>query len=166
MAEVDNQESGVAETRNPPISGGARDAASSPIDAAESPSFLVFSLGGCDYGIGVETTEGVVDCPSLCPLPDPPDGVIGVGSIKGRMTIVVDLSRGLSQWCGKRRLVLLKGDARLGLLADRVYGVTASDQRTFKGAAESNSFGWPVTAWFEHNDKVIPVLDVDHLIEE
>ena len=154
MATADNQDWGVVDPRN------------SSTDAGESPSFLLFSLGGRDYGIGVETTEGVVDCPSVCPLPDPPEGVTGVSSIRGRMTVVLDLSRGASPCSGKRRLVLLKGDARLGLLADRVYGVIAPDQRTFKAPAESNGFDWAVTTWFEHNGRLVPVLDVEHLIEE
>ena len=56
-------------------------------------------------------------------LPGPPDGVIGVTSVRGKMTVVMDLSLKANHKDEKRRLVLLKGDAQLGLLADHIDGV-------------------------------------------
>ena len=90
---------------------------------ANQLSFLAFEVGDQSFAIGVEHTEGVVDCPRVTPLPGPPDGIIGVTSIRGKMTVVMDLSLRANQKDEKRRLVLLKGDAQLGLLADHVDGV-------------------------------------------
>jgi len=88
-------------------------------------SFLAFEVGGKAFAIGVEHTEGVVDCPRVTPLPGPPDGILGVTSIRGKMTVVMDLSLRSSLKDEKHRLVLLKGDAQLGLLADHIDGVVA-----------------------------------------
>jgi chemotaxis signal transduction protein len=90
---------------------------------ADQVSFLAFEVGDQAFAIGVEHTEGVVDCPRVTPLPGPPDGIIGVTSIRGKMTVVMDLSLRANQKAEKRRLVLLKGDAQLGLLADHIDGV-------------------------------------------
>src|SRR5262249_16860425 len=49
-------------------------------------SVLVFEIGNEGFAIAVESVEGVVDCPNLTPLPSAPEGVIGVVSVRGRMT--------------------------------------------------------------------------------
>jgi chemotaxis signal transduction protein len=130
----------------------------------EVPSFLVFEAGGRTYSIEVEATEGVVDCPKYCPLPSAPEGIVGVASIRGRMTVVMDLSRETAQPSSKRRLVLLKGDSRLGLLADRVHGVVAPAPRLISRSKGSSEALWPVKAYFKYDHNRIPVLDVEHLV--
>src|SRR6476660_9643457 len=60
-------------------------------------SVLMFEVGGAQYAIGVENTEGVVDCPRTTPLPGPPDGVVGLTSVRGRMTVVMDLGLEIRQ---------------------------------------------------------------------
>src|SRR6266481_4439454 len=93
-------------------------------EKTEHVSVLMFEVGGSSYAIGVENTEGVVDCPRITPLPRPPDGVAGLASVHGRMTVVMDLGSGSSDEL-KQRLILVKGNAQLGLLADRIEGVRA-----------------------------------------
>ena len=53
---------------------------------AELVSVLMFEVGGAPYAIGVEHTEGVVDCPRITPLPNPPDGVAGKLSTCSRVS--------------------------------------------------------------------------------
>jgi len=130
--------------------------------SADPPTCLLFEIGGREYSIEVEATEGVVDCPGICPLPAPPEGIVGVASVRGRMTVVMDLSRGTSDESSKRRLVLLKGDGRLGLLADRVHGVVALDTRSVPRST-AGECAWPTLAWMEHADRKVPVLDVERL---
>src|SRR5215211_9062 len=55
-------------------------------------SVLLFEIGRKAFAIGVEHTEGVVDCPRVSPLPNSPDGMAGIASVRGRMTLVIDLS--------------------------------------------------------------------------
>jgi chemotaxis signal transduction protein len=135
-----------------------------PSEPAEPPAFLLFEVGGREYSIEVGATEGVVDCPTVCPLPAPPDGVIGVASVRGRMTVVFDLSRESGASNNRRRLVLIKGDARLGLLTDRVYGVVLPGPRGLFSNKDAKE--WPTKAVFEYGKRRIGVLDVDRLLEK
>jgi purine-binding chemotaxis protein CheW len=134
----------------------------------EPPSFLFFTVGEAEYAIEVETTEGVVDCPLISPLPDSPEGIIGVGSVRGRMTVVVDLSRGQGQAAPgrKRRLVLIKGEARLGLLADRVRGVEAVTRQALRELPEADARDWSAKAYVERDQGRIAVLDIERLVAE
>lgn len=133
-------------------------------ESLETPSFLVFEAGGREYAIEVETTEGVVDCPRFCPLPGAPEGIVGVASISGRMTVVADLSTEEGPASGKRRLVLIKGESRLGLLADRVHGVVAPTQ-SISRSKPSGGVDWPVKGTFKHERKHVPVLDIERFVE-
>src|ERR1051325_6667379 len=82
---------------------GRKDAGISPIPLAllatqpadvklDVVSLLTFEIGRKEFAIGVEHREGVVDCPRISPLPNSPDGMAGVASVRGRMTLVMDLS--------------------------------------------------------------------------
>lgn len=135
-------------------------------------SVLIFEVGHATYAIGVEHTEGVVDCPRITPLPNPPDGVTGIASVRGRMTVVMDLGSKADQET-RRRLILVKGDAQLGLLADRVEGVVALDPRKVRPVAHGKDsltqqraqFGWPATSYFKIERHRVPILDLERLAE-
>ena len=134
---------------------------------------MMFEVGGAQYAIGVEHTEGVVDCPRVTPLPNPPDGVTGITSVRGRMTVVMDLGMNVSQEPVRRRLILVKGDAQLGLLADRVEGVLALEPRKVRPVAHGKDsltlqrakFGWPARSYFKSGRQRVPILDVERLAE-
>lgn len=137
-------------------------------------SLLSFEIGRKAFAIGVEHTEGVVDCPRISPLPNSPDGMAGVTSVRGRMTLVMDLSIMANPNEGKRRLILVKGEAQLGLLAERVEGVIALDPKQLvKAEVNKDAAGvrrierslWPVRAYFERDGKRVPVIDVERLAE-
>jgi chemotaxis signal transduction protein len=138
-------------------------------------SVLVFDIEGKRFGIGVEHTEGVVDCPRISPLPSAPDGLIGVASVRGRMTLVIDLSLATELNRAKRRLILLKGEAQLGLIADHVEGVLALEPESLlsksqKGEARANKSKmaeetWPARAYFKSESRHVPVLDIERLAD-
>jgi chemotaxis signal transduction protein len=144
--------------------------------SAEMASVLVFDIEGKKFAIGVEQTEGVVDCPRISPLPSAPDGLIGVASVRGRMTLVMDLSLGTELNRPKRRLILLKGEAQLGLLADHVEGVIALGQGSLREKAKrkgeagpqvlkGTGDAWPARAYLDSDGRRVPVLDVERLAE-
>ncbi len=140
---------------------------------AEVISVLMFEVGDSAYAILVEHTEGVVDCPRITPLPNPPDGVTGLASVRGRMTVVMDLGLKVDHEPFKRRLILVKGDAQLGLLADRVLGVLALEPRKVRPVAHGKDsltsqrakFGWPARSYFKSDRQRVPILDVERLGE-
>ncbi|HKQ04942.1 MAG TPA: chemotaxis protein CheW [Blastocatellia bacterium] len=139
-----------------------------PVDVV---SVLLFEIGGEAFGIGVEHTEGVVDCPRVTPLPSAPDGIIGIASVRGRMTLVMDCSLAANPDDGKRRLILLKGESQLGLLAERVEGVIALDPDKInkrKGddkAAPAAETRWAAPAHFQYDGRRVPLLDAARLAE-
>ena len=132
-------------------------------------SLLVFEMGGQPFAIGVEQTEGVVDCPRLSPLPSPPDGIIGITSVRGRMTLVMDLSLKENIGEEKRRLILVKGEAQLGLLAERVDGVVALKPEKLEKAPPlkpgEEERRWPAQAYFKSEGHDVPVIDIEQLME-
>ena len=134
-------------------------------------SILLFEIGGDSFAVGVDQTEGVVDCPRVTPLPSAPDGMIGVASVRGRMTLVMDFSRRANPSDGKRRLILLKGESQLGLLAERVEGVVALEPekiRKQKGSDKSeraDESHWAAPAHFNYEGRQILILDVSQLVE-
>ena len=134
-------------------------------DKIDSASVLLFEIGGQAFAIGVETTEGVVDCPRISPLPSPPDGLEGVASVRGRMTLVMDLSLKANQNAGKRRLILLKGEAQLGLLAERIEGVIALEPRQIATREADEEGNWPARSYFTSDNRRVPIIDVERLVE-
>src|SRR5262245_33969464 len=146
--------------------------ADSEKDKVEVTSVLMFEVGGAAYAIGVEQTEGVVDCPRITPLPNAPEGVAGLTSIRGRMTVVMDLA-GVSPEPARRRLILVKGDAQLGLLADRVEGVVALEPKKVrpvtrgseKTTPQQAQFGALARSYFKNGARRVPIIDIERLCE-
>jgi len=136
---------------------------------------LTFIVGGELLALRVEHTEGVVDCPRITPLPSPPDTIIGVTSVRGRMTLVVDLSMGAGRKAAKRRLILIRGEAQLALLADGVEGVLALSPRKIRpvsslrrGAINRNSKDGMFrlsTRFFKSGKRQVPIIDIERLAE-
>jgi chemotaxis signal transduction protein len=140
-----------------------------PVDVV---SVLLFESGGERFGVAVEHTEGVVDCPRITPLPSAPDGMIGVTSVRGRMTLVMDLSLKANPDEGKRRLILLKGESQLGLVAERVEGVLALEpdrirkrKANDKSATRTAQEWWVASEQFKHEGFDVPLLDAARLTE-
>jgi chemotaxis signal transduction protein len=138
-------------------------------------SVLVFSVAGKAFAVGVEHTEGVVDCPRITPLPSAPDMIVGVASVRGRITLVVDLNQAANYPLARKRLILLRGEAQLGLLADVVEGVialepeairTISQERRslFSRTFNKSEIAWPSQSQFDHNGQQIPIIDSERLI--
>lgn len=145
-----------------------------PAVASDQVSVLLFVTGDHRFSIGVEQTEGVVDCPRISPLPSPPDGIIGVTSVRGRMTLVMDLNQTSSQPAAKRRLILVKGDAQLGLIADHVEGVLGLEPRQLRAVSRKGERAskqpevdttWPVKFYFKNGGQRVPILDIERLSE-
>lgn len=138
-------------------------------------SVLTFTLNGELLAIHVEHTEGVVECPRISPLPSPPDPIIGVASVRGRMAVVIDLSPNRERKATKRRLILIKGEAQIGLLADRVEGVIALSRKKIRAVSDSNSsrqdltlkggLTWLATSFFKSEGLRVPIIDVQRLAD-
>lgn len=139
-------------------------------------SVLVYWIGASGMAINVEQTEGVVDCPRVTPLPNAPDSILGVASVRGRMTLVMDLRMGNEPGAAKQRLILIKGDRQIGLLADRVEGVVSLRRISQKSNSSnrmsalsnkdrSQTLQIPSICFFRRKGLELPLIDTDHLAE-
>lgn len=135
-------------------------------------SFLVFEIDNEPLAISVEQTEGVVDSPRITPLPHSPSGVIGVASVRGRMTLVTHLRAEDFQLKHKQRLILLKGDSQLGLLADRIEDVVTVSAKdvikveTLKKERFDESHPKAFSKFFfKRKDRIIPIIDAEQIGE-
>ncbi len=133
-------------------------------------SVLVFGVGEEVFAINVEQTEGVVDCPRVTPLPQSPEHFAGVSSVRGRMTILIDLGDRRAQNGKKQRLILIRSESQMGLVADRVEGVVSltpsgESGRSKRDDAESISERWPAVAHFRSGGRAVPLLDLERLAE-
>ena len=136
----------------------------------EQLSFVVFDIGEEFFALSVENIEGIVDCSRIAPLPSPPDGIVGITSVRGHMTLVMNLSANHTQGASRQRLVLLKGESQLGLLADRIEDVitlsaTSVDMLSKRVAEKNLQTRWVGNNYFKNKGRVIPVIDFEKLIE-
>ncbi|MBP2228539.1 purine-binding chemotaxis protein CheW [Azospirillum agricola] len=107
------------------------------VDADER--FVVFRLAGAEYGLPVAAVQEVLRRPDApVPLPNAPDFVAGVLTLRGAVLPLVDLRRllGLPADGGGRGgapggsdrgrvVVIAQGEARVGLLVDGTAGLLA-----------------------------------------
>ena len=173
MARVKENQSGKVAVRVGPLPVELISASETAGESGQV-SVLMFTTGDHRFSIGIEQTEGVVDCPRVSPLPNPPDGIVGVTSVRGRMTLVMDLSLAASQPATKRRLILVKGEAQLGLLADHVEGVLALEPKQLRAtraktgtasSARGVDYVWPSRFYFKNDGRAVPVIDIERLGE-
>ena len=132
-------------------------------------SVLIFEVGDRSFAINVENTEGVVYCNRVSPLPGAPDGILGITSVRGRITLVADLNTISAARSGRLRLILLKGESQLGLIADRfdtVAGFNPDSIRRDAPAAISGQLretlsevGLIEIGSIEHEGRAVPVID-------
>jgi purine-binding chemotaxis protein CheW len=133
-------------------------------------SFLVFDIGEEFFALTVENIEGVVDCTRIAPLPSPPDSVVGVTSARGRMTLVMNLSANHQQSDNRQRLVLLKGESQVGLLADHIEDVitiAAEDidmrsKRVVGKTVKTREIG---NHYFKNKGRIVSIIDFEKLVE-
>lgn len=107
--------------------------------AAGVERFVVFRLAGAEYGLPVAAVQEVLRRPdSVTPLPNAPDFVAGVLTLRGAVLPLIDQRRLLRLPAGGggssggdgsedrgRVVVVARGEARAGLLVDGLSGLLA-----------------------------------------
>jgi purine-binding chemotaxis protein CheW len=98
--------------------------------AEQSPEIelLAFLLRGEEYAVPVADVREVLKMQDLTAVPNAPDYILGVMSLRGTMLPVIDLSQRLDLTPGvrdekSRIIVVSSGDEDVGLMVDRVRGV-------------------------------------------
>jgi purine-binding chemotaxis protein CheW len=89
---------------------------------------LGFELGPDHYALPLSCVREIVRVPAVTEVPRGPEDVLGVISVRGAVTTLVDLRRRLrlpqQEFSGKTRVLLVdRGDEVMGLLVDGVLQV-------------------------------------------
>lgn len=100
----------------------------SPASHTEIKDFLAFELGEEHYALPLSSIREIMKLPYVTEVPLAPLNVIGIISVRGRVTTLIDLRRLLKMSelrpTSKSRVLLVdKGDEVIGLLVDRVLQV-------------------------------------------
>jgi len=97
-------------------------------EASKELELLSFRMGGEEYAVMVNDVREVLKLRDLTAIPNTPEYILGVMSLRGTMLTVVDLGRRLGLSPGVRddraRIVVVSTDEEdVGLMVDRVTGV-------------------------------------------
>lgn len=113
-----------------------------PLAASAGPlvELLSFELAGEAYALPLHRVREILRPPPITEVPRAPAAVLGVISVRGRVTTVVDLRRRLSlpeALHGNRTRILLadSGEETIGLLVDAVLKVHRLHEREIELAS-------------------------------
>jgi purine-binding chemotaxis protein CheW len=103
---------------------------------------LSFRLGGEEYALMVDDVREVLKMVPLTLVPNAPDYIMGVMSLRGMITPIVDLCKRLRLASGvrdeKSRIIVVSTDEEdVGLVVDRVTGVLRISPDEIKPAPEN-----------------------------
>jgi purine-binding chemotaxis protein CheW len=131
---------------------------------------LTFRLGGEEYAVMVQDVHEVLKIRDLTPVPNTPDYVLGVTSLRGSMLPVIDLCKRLNIAAGERdeksRIIVVGlGDENAGLMVDRVSGVVSVHADALRPSPEHLEQGAEFLRGIVRKDeKLYIVLDLEKAI--
>ena len=168
IAELDAESSPL---ENPATAGQGVTAV--PATLVREAKLVEFLLGDVSYAVPMSNVLEIQRIPPVTSIPNVPEWVQGVCSLRGEIISVVDLccllgleSRGFAQ---SRRIMVVrscKQDLTTGLIVDRVLGIrNLVDEQVRKPTAPVND---RVTTYLrgvvDLSDRLLAVLDLDRLL--
>jgi purine-binding chemotaxis protein CheW len=157
--ESQNAEAAFEETTDEPIEIPAREI-----------EMLSFRLGGEEYAVMVELVREVLKRRELTMVPNTPDYILGVISLRGIMLPVIDLCIRLGITPGvrdekSRIIVASPGEEDVGLIVDRVTGVHRIKEDEIKPPPENIEHGGEfLRGIIRKDDKLYIVLDLAKVV--
>lgn len=146
------------------------------VDAGPRQETLTFELGSDVYGVPLQRVREILRPPPISEVPRCPPGILGVVSVRGRITTVVDPRRRMGLPAGpptsRSRILLVEGSGEtIGLWVDAVLKVHRLAQREIElasvlgGAVAEHirGIGRPAPERSEAQ-QVIILLDLDALL--
>ncbi len=127
------QDANIAQTMQP--FSGADDAASG------TSQFISFGIGDDHYAIDIMSVREIKDWTAVRHLPNQPDYVRGICSLRGAFIPIIDLGcrfgEGLTEATPYHVFIIIKiGQQQVGLLADRVSDIISVDPANIKEVPE------------------------------
>ncbi|MGE5172341.1 MAG: chemotaxis protein CheW [Betaproteobacteria bacterium] len=134
---------------------------------AQEMEMLSFRLGGEEYAVMVDDVREVLKLPDLTVVPNAPDYIHGVISLRGTMLPIMDLCKrfGITPAARdeKSRIVVVNPDEEdVGLMVDRVTGVLKIMPEEIKPTPENIEHGAEyLRGIVRKEDKLYILLDLE-----
>jgi purine-binding chemotaxis protein CheW len=112
-----------------------------PGGPVEDARFVVFTLGGYEYGLRADNVDEVIRFVAVTPVPESPEWVLGVIDLRGRTIPVVDGRRRLGlpereDWLAAAIVVVASGGVVSGLVVDTAVDMTTVGVETLETAPD------------------------------
>jgi purine-binding chemotaxis protein CheW len=97
-------------------------------NAADLLQLVVFELGGEEFGVEIMNVQEIIRMPEMTQIPQSPDFVEGVINLRGRIIVVVNLSKRFNLQSrvadeNSRIIVVEIGNSVVGMIVDSVNEV-------------------------------------------
>jgi purine-binding chemotaxis protein CheW len=137
---------------------------------------LVFRVGGERFAVSLPAIDEVIEAPRLQRVPDAPEHVRGVATLRGDLLSVFDplsllgvasrSSTGPSDGPGATLVFSRRGVGhRVGLAVDDVYDATTIAESEMRGVPGSDGSDGALLGLVRRGSELIGVLDVDALLD-
>jgi purine-binding chemotaxis protein CheW len=131
--------------------------------------FAVFKLGGEDFGIEVNRVVEILKAQRVYSLPELPDFLSGVITVRGEVIPLLDLRRrfGIQSSTKKERVIVVRlNKEKIGFLVDEIKEILSLNPEEvvdpptiFKGLKRRY-----LTGLVKKDDRVIILLNIDNLL--
>ena len=143
------------------------DEAALPAEPAGDAEMLAFLLSGEEYVVPVGQVNEVLKMWSLTPVPNAPEHILGVSSLRGTMLTIIDLGKrlglGPAATNEKSRVVVVTvDDDKVGFIVDRVTGVVKLSPDRVRAVPETVEHGVEFLRGIARkDDRLFILLDLD-----
>jgi purine-binding chemotaxis protein CheW len=140
-----------------------RERASARVGHAE---VLVFRVGNEHFAVELGAVEEAIDIPPIHHVPEMPDAMLGVITVRGSLTSLYSPRRvlGSPQADGQSALVFRRARARVALSIDDVDDVLTLDLTTLRDAPDATSDRALILGVARHGVGLIALLDAETLL--
>lgn len=166
-AVVPAPESAEVRQNDNPAPGSPPAEATPPEGPAAETEMLAFLLSGEEYVIPVGQVNEVLKMWSLTPVPNSPEHILGVSSLRGTMLTIIDLGKrlglGAAAMNEKSRVVVVSvDDEKVGFIVDRVTGVVKLSPDLVRAVPETVERGVEFLRGIARKDeRLFILLDLD-----
>ena len=136
--------------------------------------FIIFRLGSEEFGIDVDRAVEILKARKSKPVPDVPDFISGVVTIRGEMIPIVDMRKrfGIKPVPGKERAVIVRtGIEKVGLLVDDVQEIADFGESEvmkppiiFKGLKNRYLEGLGKKSGDDVQERVVMLLNIEKVL--
>ena len=142
---------------------------------ADTDQYLTFILNDEEYGVDILRVQEIKGWDSVTPIPNTPDYIKGVINLRGTIVPIIDLRRRFKMdpipYGPMTVVIVLKvitedAERVMGVVVDavsEVYNISAEEMKAAPDFGDAAKIDY-VQGLATVNDKMVIVLDIDHLL--